>query len=603
MKTGKVGIQRGQQAKRSPFISGDDLLSNSGFHYQEEGSLSKWTGFSKDINSVVMPALPLGETVTGLFQYSKSDGTKFIIACGTTKIYKQSGGVWITIRTGQTGTADDVYDFSVLNDILYLCNGKDPNLKTDGSNVFAMGVAAPTTAVTATETIGGSSLTAGTYIMTVTFLNTAMNHESNPSPSTTITLLANNNTISLSAIPISTDPQVTARRIYVTPVNGALPLFAAEIANNTATTLNIIVTATGIAVEEFANGTPPVFKAMHLKEGFIWGMPVNSSILRFSGAGKPNAWHANDFRDLDSNDGDMLTGIAEVNGRLIAFKNQSIWNGFGSDRFDFDFIKRVEGIGSINNRGISNVPGKDFIMFASRRGFYAYDGVQEVKMSDAIDPIYRLLVTLVLQKCFSVIREDQNSIWWLLSTKSTFQNNVALIWDYAEEKWSTRPYPLLANYGTQFIDLVNGSNVLMGGYTGIVHRSSDAFTDDGTAIEAFIVTRPYPSGIDTDMEKCFYGITVLFNPQAGSVIGCAIAVNTETSSFIDIGAIDASNPNGQFTIDCNLQGKRIFVKLHHIGNMPCVIRGIVPMWYSIGFVETSSPLVSPKAPTDLFAAA
>lgn len=51
----------------------------------------------------------------------------------------------------------------------------------------------------------------------------------------------------------------------------------------------------------------------------------NSSTLYFSDAGVPNSFPANNFIQINTNDGQNITGISEILDNLIIFKDESVW--------------------------------------------------------------------------------------------------------------------------------------------------------------------------------------------------------------------------------------------------------------------------------------
>lgn len=102
----------------------------------------------------------------------------------------------------------------------------------------------PPSPPTATLAAGGSLVNASTYNVKITFYEGISKIESEASSATsTLTATGVNRTINLTAIPVSTDPLVTKRKVYVSKDSG-IYYYHGEIADNTTTTYSITTDTT-----------------------------------------------------------------------------------------------------------------------------------------------------------------------------------------------------------------------------------------------------------------------------------------------------------------------------------------------------------------------
>lgn len=116
-----------------------------------------------------------------------------------------------------------------------IVSSNEANMMIEGTSVFPLGIEAPATVPTLADS-GVAGEPNGTYKCVVTFYRSG-NYpcESNPSPeSAEVTVTTNK--ITISNIPVSTDPKVNARRIYMTYADGAIFFWADDIDDNTTTT-------------------------------------------------------------------------------------------------------------------------------------------------------------------------------------------------------------------------------------------------------------------------------------------------------------------------------------------------------------------------------
>jgi len=596
-KSGWSVVSGGLRKKLNPYVGDKGFWKLENFHMDESGSLVKWLGMKK-YNSIQLLEAAVGATFTGLFDYVQAIGTRHPMATGLTGLYRfgnPSANTWNAISLANVGgdrtiTADDLSSWVVLRDILYQFNGKDPNIKFDAATAFNMGIAAP-----GIGTIGaiatGTELGIGTYSYKVTFYNSALAHESNPSAKTAdIVTTSGNQQINLTGIPVSIDAQVNRRRLYRTALDGGVWLFLAEIADNTTTIFNDANadSTLGVQGEEFAFGVPPISRIAEIYKGHVFMVPKNSSRIHFSKQNFPNAVHANDFRDLDPDDGDVVTGIKRLFGEIIAFKNDSIWNGIGDDRDTFQFTRQVTGVGSVNHHGILIVPGKNLIMFPSENGFYTYDGITEQYQTIQIESVYRALNQARLNLMVGFPYKPKNFLIWLASNGSSTQGDILIIYDYVQNQWMTRPIPnTKANIGAIIEDASNNELFYLGGYGGHVWQGDTGLSDDGAAISCEVIDRAIPRpDQNPEEEKSFNELIVWFKTQANVTVTASYALEDPENAYTTIGTIDISKISGQDRLRFNAIGHRIYFKfVNSTTGQPLTLRGWRCMYQVLGRVS------------------
>lgn len=141
-------------------------------------------------------------------------------------------------------------------------------VRSDGTYVGPGGIAAPLTAPTLADGAAGD-IPAAAFRGVYTFYNPITNLESNPSPVSNVLTHAGSTKIDWSGIGISSNSQVTARRLYRSLPDQSGEYFrVATINNNTDTTFigdNVLAQDLGDAVS-FDNGEPPI----NLTVGDVW---------------------------------------------------------------------------------------------------------------------------------------------------------------------------------------------------------------------------------------------------------------------------------------------------------------------------------------------
>lgn len=243
------------------------------------------------------------------------------------------------------------------------------------------------TAIPAEGAAGTVFKNTAVYKYRVTYVS-KYGHESNAGPaSVTLTLTAARNTLLLTGIPVSPDPQVIARKLYRTVNGGELNLFLDTINNNTDTTytdetldLGLGQTTPPLAGDLSDDNSPPP-KAGIIKlwkrTVFIAGIPDRPQNIEFSDDDEPESFPTLNTVALDS----KITAIYEAYSGLVIETEVGKWQVTG-DNPDFKFDKVINNIGCVGRRaaGGARIDGWS----VDREGMRLYDLSTPTKISEPI---------------------------------------------------------------------------------------------------------------------------------------------------------------------------------------------------------------------------
>lgn len=619
--SGVLGLQANLDKKTNPYVQTSDMWEVQGFYPKESLSLTKRKGFTKfNLTQSAVGLYPV--TFTGLFEYVPSTGSRQQIAVGCSitsldpliyhsDIYRYGTPVanqWnalslSNIAAGQPlGTIDQLWDAATLEDQMYMGNGVDSNMRWDGLHpttpaLYEMGIVQPDeTAMTATAGATGA-LSTGHYQYLVTFVN-RLGHESNPGPwndTTSVFVPAEADAtagqkITLTDVPISADAQVTERNIYRTTADGGIFLYCDTIADNSTTTyVDDTVADVDLAeeIELFANGVPPLFSMIEIHRGVAFMAAPSSSRVYFSWPGTPGAVDSNDFRDLDPNDGDVITGIHKFQNTLIVTKNNSVWVLIGEDRNTFGFEKRVTSAGAISNKSILEIPTKNLlIMLSNHPRFFLFDGAICAPTAAEIEPVLRGLTQSKLDKCVGAVLPSENQLRWIVPDTNKEYCSTMIWYDYVLDKWGTVDLSTTpANY---CVTMRNTANVLRfylcsaydlindtgGGY---VYLGDEGGTDDGTNITCSVTDRGHPQDDPSpENQKSFYHVFVWYKKMASSPATLTIKgiKDDPDGTPITIGTVVCSADSGQAHLHMNIICRRLYIQVEETGDHEdLVLRG------------------------------
>jgi hypothetical protein len=600
--SGALGLNSNIDKKTNPYIPGSDLYKMDGWYLSESFSITKRRGFQK-LNTIMLSEGGVPATFTGIFEYIPSVGSLVKMATTTLGLYAYGTPIadtWNAIGlTGvggaRTGVSTNLYDSAILLDQMYIGGGStaDKNIRFTGTVAYQMGINGPATH-TATTAVGGTGLSPVTgYMYNYTYYNSALGQESNPATADSTLIKPVNQTVTVT-VTRTADTQVDKINIYRTTDGGALPLLVGTIANITGTGTttfadNYSDATLTVAIERYANGVPAHFSAIDVFQGvaFMAGDSAHLSRVWFSGNGKPACVNSNDYRDLDPNDGDIVTGLKRFQTTIVAFKGNSIWNAAGTDRDTFVFERRATTVGSVNNACIVEVPMKNSLVFISPDAkFYSYDGTDATPQATNIDPIMSGLNIGRLSQAVGTLVPSLNQARWIVPNDGSTYCDLIIWYDYILDKWGTADVSnLQANCCATLHDASSKLQFFTGGVSnGYVQQGDSSGTDGGLNITCDVVDRGHPLQDATpENQKVFSHIFVWFKPNAYATLSVYGYIDDPDGTPILLGTIPMTNPSGQGHIHMNKVARRLYVRLVETSNIQgLVIRGWKVYYKNVG---------------------
>lgn len=402
--------------------------------------------------------------VTGIYQLSLSSGTDFNLAISGPDLYTVAVGPPVVINNIYSGfTPGEYQDFATLNDYAFIVDGVDPNIKTEGVNIYELGVPAPVAALGfvgfAAAVPPHTGLTNGaTYQYRYTWVNLD-GEESNPSPAFTIPAPgigqgANLNNISVSPAPAIGAQQIVGRNIYRTEANGN----TFYLINTTPGVPTIPDNITTIFFDdfqdsllgaelEFDNDIPPILSMIETHKDRLFGVdPTFPSNLLFSKQYRHDQWPTLNSIPVGLNDGDAITAIVSFFDQLVIFKRRAIYVLSGDDNINFTLqkVQTDDRVGALNNRVPSVLDNK--VMFLSERGVFSFDGLRIKYESQKIEPFFdtaRPFDVFTFNWQFESIAcainySNSTRSWYFLAvpTGITAENNLVLVFDNVINQWT-----------------------------------------------------------------------------------------------------------------------------------------------------------------------
>lgn len=245
-----------------------------------------------------------------------------------------------------------------------------------------------TGAATTAEGASGSVFTSGSdYDWRITFVS-KYGHESNAGPrSVSLTTTQAVASLELTAIPISSDPQVIARKIYRTVGDGSINLLVDTINDNITTTYSDTTADTALGQTSpplegdlSDDDSPPpdiAFLKVWKRTIFGSGNPAAPENVYFTEDDEGESWPTLNVVTLDA----PVTGMYETYSGMVIETQTGKWQVSG-DNPDFRFDKIINQIGNVGHRAAGDT--RLFGWATDRDGMRLYDLNDVFKISEPI---------------------------------------------------------------------------------------------------------------------------------------------------------------------------------------------------------------------------
>src|SRR3990167_3351049 len=334
-----------------------------------------------------------------------------------------------------------------------------------------------------------------------------------------------------------------------------------------ANNVTYIFNATDIVLKTTNATSTSTVAAIHIGQGakwfhnylFVFGVTTNPNRLYFSDVNTPETFDAvNGFIDINTDDGDIIIGLAVLKDELLIFKRNRVWSltGYGTDDFSLaenaitgksDLSERMTGYGTLARRSIVEI-GNDVYYFSFRGDVPHFRSIQRTKfgelvdaglISDAITGTMDGLVKTRLNQCCGIF--DGRRVYWSVTATGT-TNNRTLVYDTLEKSWVRWSN---VNANVFHLSLIGNQQQIFFGSAdanGKSYRFDGATNDDGTAIAMLYDTRAYNPVPEA---KCRYKYIYL-TADVESDVDLDVDYSPDGFSFSDLGTISLTGSGAAF---------------------------------------------------------
>lgn len=251
-----------------------------------------------------------------------------------------------------------------------------------------------------------------------------------------------------------------------------------------------------------------------------------------------------DYFDVNSGDGDRITGFSKFQDALIMFKERSIYQ-LTLDSNGVPTVSLVTAArGSVGHKAIDTVDNDVF--FLSRTGVYVlgnepnyFSAIRTNELSARIKPTINTVTPANLYRSACIFSDTTYHL--SLASGGTTSNNIVATYDKNYLGWSYHNH-IHANSWTEFIDSGNVKHLYYASddEAQVYEVVSGTYAANGAAISAYIESKVYDANL-FDIYKRWIDIRILFRQVVGTI---TIKIYTDDGSLLKTSTISSSTNIG-----------------------------------------------------------
>lgn len=442
---------------------------------------------------------PYSERITGVLAFRPTTGDVQTLLGARTVIAELDGGT-ITALPPLTGfsigdSTKPWTAFEYKNIAYWLRESSNDLVRSDGTYFGPSGIDAPSAAPTLAAGAAGD-IPAADFIGVYTFYNPTTGVESNPSPASAVYTHAGSLKINWSGIGVSTNSQVTARRIYRTlPNQTGEYYFVAQIDDNVTTTFtgdNVLVQDLGEAVS-FSNGLPP--DGLHF--GAVWKerfFPSDKVDLFYSESGRIECYDEDSIISVFPDDGHEIRAVHAYGDRLVIGKTNKVHYLVGTTPDNFALLTLSDRHGCAAHHSMQSAEG--LLFWLGLDNFYRSDGNSVVGLASVkLQTILAALDPDTLEYATATVFPNRN--WYVCRIPDV----ATVVYNYKTDAWAEFEHDadlqgIFDHFDNDFIQEMYAVDD-----AGYVYRFADEtynYDDDGattgSAITCTLVSKPQEAG-------------------------------------------------------------------------------------------------------------
>lgn len=231
----------------------------------------------------------------------------------------------------------------------------------------------------------------------------------------------------------------------------------------------------------------PKFIEMYNNQMFMGGFTQAPNTIAFSDIGETESVQPEYNFEILSPLGDYPSGAIFYNGRLVLFKEKSVFILTGDNPENFSVTQLTTDYGCLNNAAAVY---SDKLLFLDEKGVVEFNGANLRIISDRVEDIFRTMNLNVARES-ALMRhiKEKNQIWIAIPSMNSDKNDITVVYDYVVNAWTKHEGFNPSSFEVTTIGYDRPTE-LYGSYSGIIsYMSASLLGDSGRGISIIVKSR------------------------------------------------------------------------------------------------------------------
>jgi len=308
---------------------------------------------------------------------------------------------------------------------------------------------------------------------------------------------------------------------------------------------------------------------------FYAGFPLTPSTVFWSNLGFPEQVDNENFNEVRTNDGEVITAMIPYDGQLIVSKNTALFVVTGDDPDTVSFFEKNTTYGFINNQAVCTFENYLWGVDGEGKGIINYNGANTDIISDKVQDIFqRINLNAAKTEAFMLHVKSRNEVWCGIPVDGSSLVNVLIVYDYVAKCWTTfeglNPTAVTIARGTLTLP-----RPIMGASNGTIRYLNAS--NLGTEAVTTAVRFPFVTNFGWSSTETYRRLFVDTDPILGTTytfaVNCYLNQSSTSSLSTTMATPSPSVTPQQGCINFGLPGKGLSVELIEGSSLPLRLNG------------------------------
>ena len=305
--------------------------------------------------------------------------------------------------------------------------------------------------------------------------------------------------------------------------------------------------------------------------GFINNPTYNPSTVVYSNIGDFEKIDPENFFEVRTDDGDMVSSLKAYFTELVIFKYKTTWSLRGDNPDNFNLSEATGIYGCVSNN--ANCVWEQRLWFLDQKGICEYNGANTKIVSNKVQPTFQRMNQTAARKVASMIHaKERNEVWCFIPTDDNSFCDTCVVYDYLADFWYVKDNLRETSMAAMIQGSYNVPKPFIGGKSGLLYAyDSQYLTDDQFGMTCVAKTRYISTELGHSQQKVFRRLFLDCDVEGASI---PIQINFYSNQGTQV-VFSASMILSQFQnrFDMGISAKDLSIEFIYSSDSPLRING------------------------------